>query len=278
MYENKVIITAALSGGGTPYEKNNAIPVTPKQIAEDAYRCWNAGASVVHLHMRNDDGTPTHDPSRFKETIDLIRAYEDCDVIINCTSSAPLSNEERVAHFMAYSDKIEMGSFDAGTMNFNCEFVFENKPDFLEYLGKLYQDKNIKAEVEVFDMGMLSNVEYYIKNGVLQTPIHYQFVLGALGGMSATVEHLAILKNSIPKGSTWSAFGIGVGHMPVLYGALALGGHIRVGLEDNVYFSRGIKATNLQLVERAAQAVTLFGKEVANAKEARTILGIPQLK
>ncbi|MDO4544881.1 MAG: 3-keto-5-aminohexanoate cleavage protein [Bacillota bacterium] len=273
--ENKVIITAALTGAVTPKEINENIPLTPVEIAEDAYRCWKAGAAIVHLHMRDDNGFGTMDKEKFRETIELIKAYEDCDVVINCTSSgakAP-TDEERMAHIKEL--KPEIASFDAGTFNWMPNVVFMNSPQFLEKLGVCLQETGVKPEIEIFDSGMMGITKYYVKKGILPAgPTHFQFVLGVLGGMAATVDNLLVLKNQLPEDATWSAFGIGAGHMPIMYATLALGGHLRVGLEDNVYFSKGVKATNVQLVERAVNAIKVFGKEVATPDEARKILGI----
>ena len=280
--KNKVIITAALTGALTP--RGYHIPETPEEIAQTAYECWKLGAAIVHLHMRDDNGFGTMDAAKFKKTVELLRAHEDCDVVINCTSSgakAP-TDEERMLH-MKTIDEIEMGSFDAGTFNWMPDVVFMNSPQFLEKLGQVYIDRGIKPEIEIFDSGMLGITEYFVKKGKLPQPCHYQFVLGVGGGMPATVENLLYLKNHIPEGSTWSAFGVGAGHLPIMYATLALGGNIRVGMEDNVvygYDSNGnkIAATNQMLVERAVKAVKLFGKEPATPAEAREILGIKPLK
>jgi len=226
------------------------------------------------------------DAGRFRETIRLIRAHKDCDVIINCTSSGdsrvsggdPAGNAKRMEHFRIV-DGIEMGSYDAGSFNWMPGGVFINSPQFLQDLGDLYIEKGIKPELEIFDAGMLGIVEYFTKKGHLPAPHHFQFCLGVLGAMPATVENLLYLVSRIPAGSTWSAFGVGAGHMPVLYAALALGGHIRVGMEDNVVFSRNedgskVMATNAMLVKRAVEAVKAFGNIPASSAEAREILGI----
>lgn len=272
--ENKVIITAALTGAVTPKKLNEHIPMTPKEIAEDAYACWKAGAAVVHLHMRDENGIGTMSKDLFEETINLIKGYKDCDVVINCTTSGDNSatDEERIAHVKAL--KPEMASFDAGTFNWMPFGVFMNAPSFLEKLGTAMKENNVKPEIEIFDAGMLGVADFYIKKGLIEEPPHYQFVLGVTGGLDATVENLIFLKDKLPSNATWSAFGIGTGHMPILYSTIALGGNVRVGLEDNVYFSKGVKATNVGLVERAVNAVKLFGKEPATPDEARQILGL----
>lgn len=272
--ENKVIITAALTGAMTPKDINPSIPLTPEEIAADAYRCWQAGAAVVHLHMRDDEGLGTMDKEKFKKTVDLIKERTDCDVVINCTTSGDnrASDTERMAH-LSYV-KPEMASYDAGSFNWMPSGVFENSPQFLEQLGLKMKELSIKPEMEIFDSGFMNIVKYYVKKEVLIAPCHYQFVLGVLGGMEATVKNLQYLYDMLPKGATWSAFGLGRQHLPIMYATLALGGHIRVGLEDNVYYSHGKLATNVSLVERAARVIREFGKEPATPEEAREILGI----
>lgn len=274
-----VIITAALTGAVTPKDINEHIPLTPEEIAADAYRCWQQGAAIVHLHMRDEQGLGTMDPGRFSETIRLLREYKDCDVIINCTTSGDsrASDEERMEH-VSTLDGIEMASWDAGSFNWMPGGVFMNSPQFLGKLGEILTERGIKPEVEIFDSGMLGVTAYFADKGNLGKPVHYQFCLGIPGGMPATVENLLYLSRQIPGDSTWSAFGVSKSHLSILYATLALGGHVRVGLEDNVYFSKGVKATNPQLVERAAQAIRLFGKQVATPAKAREILGIPPLK
>lgn len=272
--DNKVIITAALTGAMTPKEMNPNIPLTPEEIAADAYKAWKAGAAVVHLHMRDDEGHGTMDKEKFKKTIELIKAYEDCDVVINCTTSG--DNRADYDARMAHLDyvKPELASFDAGSFNWMPFGIFDNSPQFLEQLGNKMQECGVKPELEIFDSGFMNVVEYYSKKGVLSSPLHYQFVLGVLGGMKATVKNLQYLVDMLPEGSTWSAFGLGKQHMPIMYATIALGGNIRVGLEDNVYYSKGVLATNEMLVARASRVVKEFGKEVATPDEARQILGL----
>ncbi|BDF69308.1 3-keto-5-aminohexanoate cleavage enzyme [Oscillospiraceae bacterium] len=280
----KTIITAALTGAVTPAGYH--IPETPEQIADDAYDAWKLGAAIVHLHMRAPDGKGTMDKERFRETIKLIRSHRDCDIIINCTSSGasaehPATDEERFAHH-AELPGIEMGSYNAGSLNWQNSSIFMNAPDFLVKLGDLYMKRGIKPEIEVFDSGMITNAKYYVKTGHLPSPSHYQFCLGTKGGMEATVENLVFMKSKLPANATWSAFGVGKGHMPILFAALSLGGNIRVGMEDNVvygYDEQGNKilANNHMLIQRAVNAVKAYGNEPATPAEAREILGIPQV-
>lgn len=276
----KIIITAALTGAVTTKDINDNMPITPEEIAEDAYNCWKAGAAVVHLHMRDDNAKGTMDATRFNKTIELIRTHKDCDVIINCTSSGssdPVTDEQRMEHFKTIPC-IEMGSYDAGTFNWGCWAVFDNSPSFLEKLAKCYLEYDIVPEIEIFDMGMLTNTNYYLKKNLLTNPLYYQLVLGVLGAAPATVDELVHLVRNLPEGAKWSAFGIGKAHLPIMYAALAMGASgIRVGLEDNVMYSKDVKATNVMLVERAVRVVKEFCKVPATSSEAREILGIKPL-
>jgi 3-keto-5-aminohexanoate cleavage enzyme len=276
---NDVIISAALTGAVTPKDMNEHIPLTPEEIAADAYECWKQGAAVVHLHMRDKDGLGTMDKQKFAETIRLIRSHKDCDVIINCTTSGDhrATDQQRMEHVSTLNG-IEMASWDAGSFNWMPGGVFINSPQVLGQLGEILTGRGIKPELEIFDSGMLGIANYFVEKGMLKAPLHFQFCLGVPGGMPATVENLLYLVNHIPAGSTWSAFGIGKYHLPILFAALALGGHVRVGLEDNVYFSKGVPAANAQLVARAAEAIRLHGKQVATPAVARALLGIPPLK
>ena len=225
------------------------------------------------------------DWKRFQKTIQLIRSHKECDVIINCTSSGgpgpdgTRSTASRLEHFQKIPE-IEVGSFDAGTFNWADAKEFNNDPVFLKELANTYLTHSVKPEVEIFDMGMLGNATHYFqKLKLIQKPMWCQFVLGVLGGMDATPENLQYLVRHLPEGALWSATGIGTGHLPILYSAIALGANgVRVGLEDNLYMDRGVPATNPGLVERAVQLVRLYNKQPASPAEAREIMGIPPLR
>ena len=293
----KNIITCAMTGAVTPRGYN--IPEKPEDIAAQVYECWKLGASVAHLHMRDDEGNGVMDPVKFFETIKAIRSYKDCDIIVNCTSSgdnrvsddSPYGNAMRMLHHRNVPG-IEMGTFDASSFNWGIPGgVFHNSPSMLSELGTMYQERDIKPEFEIFDFGALRAVGIYWQKGFVKAPLHFQFCLGVVGGMDATPKSLQILLNEmhdlqaegkLPQECTWSAFGTGKGHLPVMFAALANGGSVRVGMEDNVvygYDAEGnkIKATNMMLVERAAKAITAFGNEVATPAEARELLGLKPL-
>lgn len=272
--DNKVILTVAPTGAWPSKKDTPYVPLQPKEIAEEIYECWKAGASVAHIHVRDDEDKSSMNFDKFAETVGYIRAT-DCDIVLNLTTSGQLGlkDEDRMQHIIAL--KPELASYDCGSMNWLHTSVFENSPTFLEKLGIVMQENNIKPEIEVFDAGMVYNALYYLKKGVLKAPLHFQFVLGAAGGMAATVENLVYLKNLIPEGSTWGALGIGKGHLPIMYAALALGGHVRVGMEDNILYAKNVLAkSNVEFVERTKRTVAEMNKEIATPDEARIILGL----
>ncbi|MDX2480120.1 MAG: 3-keto-5-aminohexanoate cleavage protein [Desulfuromusa sp.] len=269
----KTIITVATTGAWPTKENNPNVPLTPQEIADDVLECYNAGAAIAHLHMRDDEGKGSMSADLFEETVGLIK--EKCDIILNLTTSGDLNatDETRQEHLIRL--KPDMASYDCGSMNWMHSGLFINSPKFLEQLGTTMQENGVKPEIEIFDAGMVYNSMYYIKKGFLKDPVYYQFVLGAAGGTAATVENLVYLKSLLPEGTTWSAFGIGKGHMPILYTTIAMGGHIRVGMEDNVMFSKDqLAKSNAQFVTRAANAIKEFGNEVATVSDARKILDL----
>lgn len=279
MSEKPIIISCALTGSQSQKKKNPAIPTTPQEIADAAYAAWQSGAAIVHLHMRDNKENATMNTALFKETVALIRERRDCDVIINCTSSGgtTITHQKRLEHFQTIPD-IEIGSYDVGTLNWACSYVFANPPMFLETLARTYQKNQIVPEVEIFDPGMIGNAKYYMSKKLLPEHPWFQLVLGVLGGSAATLDSLLHLRNLLPEGSFWSATGVGRGHLPILYGAIALGADgVRVGLEDNLYYSHGELATNEMLVARAVRVAGEYGRTPATPAQARELLGIPQL-
>jgi len=273
-FGNKIILSVAPTGAWPSRQDNPNIPLQPNEIADEVYACWKAGASVAHIHVRDNDDKSSMNFDKFKETVGYIRAT-DCNIVINLTTSGQLGleDEDRMRHIIDL--KPELASYDCGSMNWLHSSVFENSPVFLEKLGIVMQMNEIKPEIEVFDTGMVYNALYYLKKGILKEPLYFQFVLGAAGGIDATVENLVFLKSLIPASSIWGALGIGKGHLSIMYTTLALGGHIRVGMEDNIYYSKGVLAkSNMEFVERAKRIVTEINKEVATPDEARAILGL----
>ena len=279
--KNKVIITAAVTGALPKKENNPNVPMTPQEIADDVYACWKAGAAVAHLHMRDDEGNGTMDTAKFEETVNLIHTkYPDCDIVLNLTTSGDIhaDDEIRVAHVKKL--KPEMASYDCGSMNWLNSGLFLNTPKFLTDCGLLFQELGVKPEIEAFDPGMIGNAAYYIKKGVLKTPVHFQFCMGCANGIAGSMKNLIFMKETadelVGKGNyTWSCFGVGHSAMEMLYGAVALGGNIRVGMEDNVMYAKGqLAESNVQFIERAVRVIKEYGKEVATPDEARQILGL----
>ena len=273
--KKKRVITAAITGSWPTKNDNPNLSITPQEIAADVYECWKAGAAIAHIHVRNDDGSPSTDFAKFKETIDLIRAKKECDICINITSSGSVDfgDEERIYPLQQLLP--ELASYDCGTLNWQHRTIFENHPRFLEKLGLALQESNIKPEIEIFDAGMVYNAIHYIKTGILKAPCHFQIVLGAAGGMANTIENLVFLKNLLPEGSTWGGCGIGRGHMPMMLTTLAMGGNLRVGMEDNVMYQKGVLAkSNAQFVARAKRLLEEAGLEAATPDEARQIYGL----
>jgi len=270
---DKTIITVAPTGAWPGKKDNPNVPLTPAEIADDVLACHKAGAAIAHLHMRDEDGLGTMDKARFEETVALIR--DRCDIVLNLTTSGDLNatDETRMAHLEALEP--ELGSYDCGSMNWMHTGLFLNPPDFLERLGTTMKNHGIRPEVEVFDASFIYNALYYVKRGVLDAPPYFQFVLGAAGGTAATVENLVYLKSLLPADAPWSALGIGRGHMPILLTTIALGGHVRVGMEDNVLYGRGQLAdSNAQFVERAVRVIHEAGREPASPDDAREILNL----
>lgn len=273
----KLIVTCALCGSATSREQTPYVPITPDEIAADAVNAVRAGASVLHIHARDDAGKNTMETGRFVEVVTKIRkalAANGLDAIINVTSSGTHFPEDmRVAHLPILLP--EMCSYDPGTLNWAHSYLFLNTPQFLERLGKLTQELDIKPEIEIFDAGMMGTVEYYLKKGILKGPLHYQFVLGVPGGMPGNIDSLSHLLPKMVPGSTWSVTGIGKAHLPVMLAGLAEEcDNVRVGIEDNILMQKGVFATNAQLVERAVALGKLVGREIATASEAREILSI----
>ena len=271
----KCIITVATTGAWPKKSDTPYVPTQPQEIAEEVYACWKAGAAIAHIHVREEDESPAMKFEAFKETVELIREKKDCDIVLNLTTSGSvdpnLTLEDRTKHLKYL--KPEMCSYDAGSMNWMHATVFLNPPPFLEGLAKFTLEHAIKPELEIFDTGMLYNSLYYGNKGLIKAPMHFQLCLGAPGGMTATIENFMHLKSQLPEGSTFSAFGIGAQHLTIMYMTVITGGHVRVGMEDKVYLSKGVLAkSNVDFVEKAKKVIGEFGREVATPAEARRIL------
>jgi 3-keto-5-aminohexanoate cleavage enzyme len=268
----KLIITAAITGSRITREMTPHIPITPQEIAQSAVECWNAGAAMVHIHVRDPNtGLGTQDLEMFRQVVETLRAKTDL-ILCLTTSGIPGRNlpiEERLAPL---SLKPEVASFDAGSINLGGS-VFMNPPEFLDRAAEKMRAGGVKPELEIFDLGMLVTCLRMRDEGKLDEPLHFQFVLGTPWGAPATPKSLIHLHEYLPSDATWSVIGIGKGHLPMSLMALAMGGHIRVGMEDNIYYSRGVLAeSNAQFVERIVRIANEYGRDIATTADARKIL------
>lgn len=276
---NKRIITVATTGAWPQKTNNPNLPTQPEEIAEEIFNCWKIGAAIAHIHIRDKEDNDSMDVSIFKAVLDNLHTkHPECDIICNLTAAGGIQNseEDRMAPFKTL--KTEMASFDCGTMNWMHMGIFNNNPKFLMKMGETMQDAGVKPEVEVFDIGMIWEAKWYRDHGYLKDPVHFQFCMGCAGGIPATVDNVVLMRNTLREampGSTWSAFGTGKGAMEVMYASIAAGGHIRVGMEDNVVYKKGSLAeSNMQLIARARRVIEEYGLEVATPDEARQILGL----
>jgi len=270
----KLIITVGITGSRITKQQTPYIPITPEEIAQSGIEAWRAGASVLHIHVRDPKtGLGTQDYSLFQEVADRIRGETDA-ILCLTTSGIPGRNLQFQERLVPLSLNPELVSFDAGSINMR-ENVFLNPPEFLEMLAEETLAKGIKPELEVFEVGMVQTCIRYMEKGLLRPPLHFQFVLGVLGGMPATAKSLLHLSEIIPEGSTWSVIGIGLGQLPMAVMAMAMGGHVRVGLEDNIYYSKGVLTkSNAELVERIVRMAKEFGREIATPSNVRKILNL----
>lgn len=270
-----LIVTAAITGSRTPRDKCPHIPILPEEIADSAAEAVRAGASIVHIHVRDPiTALGTQDAGLYRRVLDRLGETGLEPIVCLTTSGIPGRNLSYEARFIPLEFRPELASFDAGSMNLG-DGVFLNPPDFLEELARRMKVAGTKPELEIFDFGMIGNCLRLRDKGLLDPPLHFQFVLGAAGGVPATPKALTQLVELIPEGSTWSSIGIGRGHMPILLATLALEGHVRVGLEDNVYYRKGeLARSNAQFVERVVRLAEETGRPVATPAQAREVLGL----
>lgn len=271
-----LVITCAPVGAEVTKADNPAVPYTPAEIARSALEAVRAGASLIHLHAREDDGAPSQDPARFAAVFEAIKAEADPILQISTGGAVTATTPERLAPLddPRVTRHLEMASFTAGTVNFGRD-VFMNAPDFLDALAAKLASLGIKPEIEVFEAGMLETAKRLVKQGALKAPLHVDFVLGVPGGLPADVRTLSFLVDSLPPGSTWSVAGVGRAQLPMAAVAIAMGGNVRVGLEDNLFYRKGEPAaSNAQLVERVARLAAELGRPVATPAEARRVLSL----
>jgi 3-keto-5-aminohexanoate cleavage enzyme len=279
---SKTVITAALTGVLATREQCPAIPYTPKEIAEEARRAADAGASIVHIHARTADGGPDWSVETFADIFTEVRART--DVVINFSTGAiGIPPEDRIAHIRDL--RPEMAALNMGSMNyaiysekrkvFHHDHVFANPFHDIQFFLETMNKAGVRAEMECFDAGHIGNTRPFIDMGVLKPPMQFSLIMGVLGGIPGTTRHLVDQVDSLPAGSHWQVIGISLNQWPLVAAAITMGGNIRVGLEDNFYIEEGRMAgSNGELVEKAARLCSDLGHEVASIAEARSQLGL----
>ncbi len=285
----EVIVTCAVTGAGDSVGKHPAIPVTPEQIAEAAIEAAKAGAAIAHCHVREPDGTPSRRSELYAEVVERIRS-SGTDVVVNLTAGmggdlypseenpavggpgtdmvGPL---ERLAHVEAVLP--EICSLDCGTLNFG-DSVYVSTPAYLRVMAERVKALGVKPELECFDTGHVHFAKALIDEGLIESPPLFQICLGIPWGAPADTAAMKNMVEMLPEGAVWAGFGISAMEMPMAAQAVLLGGHVRVGLEDNLYLERGVFASNAQLVEKAIKIVELMGARVLSPAEAREKLGL----
>ena len=287
---NEVIVTCAVTGAGDTLGKHPEVPVTPEQISNAAIAAAKAGASVAHIHVRDPEtGLGSRDVNLFKEVVERIRDSE-TDVVINLTAgmggdwvpseenpSMPgpgtdmIGPEERLAHVKEIHP--EICSLDCGTMNFgNGNEIYISPPGYLRKMASMIQEWGVKPELEVFELGQIRFAKQMIKEGLINEPPMFQICLGIPWGAEQTVDSMKVMKDELPTNASWASFGIGRMQMPMAAAAVAMGGNVRVGLEDNLYLEKGVLASNDQLVTRVIEIIQRMGSRVLSPKETRNKL------
>ncbi|HUW66204.1 MAG TPA: 3-keto-5-aminohexanoate cleavage protein [Spirochaetia bacterium] len=269
----KLIITVAPTGNVPTRRMTPHVPVTPQEIARDIYDCCNAGAAVAHIHARDDQEKPAFQRGFFQSILELL-ATQNCPVIrqISTGGRAGKTHAERME---ALSLRPEMASLCTGSTNFPT-MAYVNEPAFIEELAATLKELNIKPELEIFDAAMIANGLYLYEKGYLSDPLQFNLVMNIRGALPGTPKNLMFLVDSLPKGSLWTVSAIGPVHVALSTMAIAMGGHVRVGIEDNVYYDKGVLATNVRLVERIVRIAREVGRDIATPAEARSMLGLPE--
>ncbi|MDQ2679427.1 MAG: 3-keto-5-aminohexanoate cleavage protein [Candidatus Eremiobacteraeota bacterium] len=267
-----LIITVAPVGAELTPEQTPHLAVTPAMLGEVAEKVRAAGASMIHVHCRNDDGGNTHDVARFRQAYEAIRSRSDLIVQFSTGGAIGMTPDERSSVLQL---RPEMATLTCGTVNFGDD-IFENSFPIMRGILNKMHEFDVRPELEIFDKGHLANARRLAAEGLLSFPQHADFVLGVPGGLEATVQNLCDLVDDLPPGCTWSAAGIGRQQLPLAVTAIAMGGHVRVGLEDNIYYSKGRLATNEELVARVVRIAGELGRPVATPDQAREILALRQ--
>ena len=268
---DKLIITVAVNGSLPTKEMTPHVPITPVEISETAEKCLAAGAAMVHVHARDTDGRPSLDPDIFDEIHTTISQQNNLIIQVSTGGRAGMDAQARGESVRRL--RPEMASLTTGSVNFPDQ-VYANSDELVAYLAGVMQESNTKPEMEIFEPGMIDNALRLLEDGLVEAPLHFDFVMGIRGGQPATPRMLNFLVESIPDTSTWTVAGVARHQLPMATLAIVSGGHVRVGLEDNLYFRRGELATNEQLVARVVRIAEELQRPVATPDEAREILGL----
>jgi len=271
---DKLIITVAPTGSVPRRKDTPHVPVTPDEIAETAYRCEQEGASIIHVHCRDDQERPTSRFDIFKETVEKIRKRTKLIVMTSTSGIAGVTDADRAAPLQTNP---EMGSLTTGSLNFagrKPSVVYVNSVETVQFLAKTMVDRGIKPEIEAFDVGFIQQGKGLIEMGLVKEPAHFQLVMGVDGGIPATPENLVHMANQLPPRSTYVVAGMSRMQLPMTTLAIVMGGHVRVGLEDNLYLKRGVLARNEELVARARHLADDLQREVATPDEARRLMDL----
>jgi 3-keto-5-aminohexanoate cleavage enzyme len=269
-----VVITVAPTGPLTTRDDHPGVPLTPEEIGAAVAEAHEAGAAVAHIHARDDDGKPTADPATYAEIVDQIRSR--CEIVIQASTGVGLTvpPEQRLEIVASGEVDVSMATLNPASMTFGTG-VFSNPPDFVTRLAKEMSDRDIHPELEVYDLGHVRICLELVREGLIREPLQFSFVMGVRGGMPGDPALLPLLRSMLPEGAAWQAIGIGRTQLPLSLAALAMGGNLRVGFEDNVYFQKGeLAESNAQFVRRAVELVRTAGREVATADDVRARLGI----
>ena len=271
----KLIITAAICGAEVTKDHNPNVPYTVEEIREEARKAYEAGASIIHLHVREDDGTPTQSKERYQVCMEAIRQV--CpDVIIQPSTGGAvgMTADERLEPLELHP---EMATLDCGTLNFGGDEIFVNTENMIKEFGQRMMERGIKPECEVFDKSMIDMALRLSKKGFIKEPLHFNLVMGVNGGISGEPRDLLYLTESLPKNATYTVSGIGRHQLSLNTMAILLGGHVRVGFEDNIYLRKGeLAESSADFVKRIVDLSVILGREIATPKDARRILGLTE--
>jgi len=266
----KLIITLAPTGSIPKTKDNPHVPVTPGQIVECALKCEDEGAAIIHIHARDKEENASDEPEFFQQVVDRLEGRTNLIINISTGGRAGVGLESRTKRLEA---GCEMASLTTGSVNFPRS-AYVNPPDLVDGLAQRMKELGIKPEMEVFDLSMINNAISLLDRDLADAPLHFNFVMGLKGAMPARIEHLVHLTGFLPEKSTWLVSGVGAAQLSMSIHAVLMGGHVRIGLEDNIYYRKGELATNEMLVRRIAALSQELGREVATPDEARKILGL----